>query len=366
MFLLVGWHYVKQGFGVMTVLSARRGVTFRPRERLAILAHCFAGWAYAWANPAVPAPGVRGEGRRLHRARAPTLARAHATRVVFARAPWSRSSGRPLREVAARGALAARHAAHRALLSACGRGRSTPAVDPLVRYVIPALHSVQYLYFVWLMKRNEAREREGHRGSRPSGRVAPGRSGGVGAGAGLAPLPRRPRGARRRRSSRAASAPSMLGPTPYFAAIYVFVNIHHYFMDTVTGAARTRSRATSAPAPPCSRTPQRSCGPAADIVRSQRLPAGQREHRRSPDPRRCNVAGVVARRIAWRCPAWRCFSVQHRGAPRGVRAHRGGAEIPASRPLGVTGTAAAWWPARAAGNAAARAPLALSSRRHRS
>ncbi len=24
-----------------------------------------------------------------------------------------------------------------------------------------------------------------------------------------------------------------LGPTPYFAAIYAFVNMHHYFMDTV-------------------------------------------------------------------------------------------------------------------------------------
>ena len=32
MFLLVGWHYVKQGFGVMTVLAARRGVKFTPHE----------------------------------------------------------------------------------------------------------------------------------------------------------------------------------------------------------------------------------------------------------------------------------------------------------------------------------------------
>ena len=32
MFLLVGWHYVKQGFGVMTVLSARRGVRFLRRR----------------------------------------------------------------------------------------------------------------------------------------------------------------------------------------------------------------------------------------------------------------------------------------------------------------------------------------------
>ncbi len=30
MFFLVGWHYVKQGFGVMTVLAARRGVRLLP------------------------------------------------------------------------------------------------------------------------------------------------------------------------------------------------------------------------------------------------------------------------------------------------------------------------------------------------
>jgi len=45
MFFLVGWHYVKQGFGVFIVLSARRGAFYAGRERLAILAHCFAGWA---------------------------------------------------------------------------------------------------------------------------------------------------------------------------------------------------------------------------------------------------------------------------------------------------------------------------------
>src|SRR5262249_18193006 len=54
MFLLVGWHYVKQGFGVFTVLSARRGVRVSARERTVFLAHCFAGWAYAWAHPATP------------------------------------------------------------------------------------------------------------------------------------------------------------------------------------------------------------------------------------------------------------------------------------------------------------------------
>src|SRR5690606_4432361 len=52
MFLLVGWHYTKQGFGVLTVLSARRGAYLSKLERFAVLGHCYAGWAYAWASPA--------------------------------------------------------------------------------------------------------------------------------------------------------------------------------------------------------------------------------------------------------------------------------------------------------------------------
>jgi hypothetical protein len=55
MYLLVGWHYVKQGFGILTVLSARRGARFTARERAVILAHCYAAWAFAWANPAAAA-----------------------------------------------------------------------------------------------------------------------------------------------------------------------------------------------------------------------------------------------------------------------------------------------------------------------
>ena len=48
------------------------------------------------------------------------------------------------------------------------------SIDPLVRYVIPALHSVQYFYFVWLMKRNEARAHQGppHFGRPPGVRRA--------------------------------------------------------------------------------------------------------------------------------------------------------------------------------------------------
>ena len=76
MFLLVGWHYVKQGFGVLTVLSARRGVRFSALERKVVLAHCYAGWAYAWANPASASKEVEEKGVVYTRARAPAGARA--------------------------------------------------------------------------------------------------------------------------------------------------------------------------------------------------------------------------------------------------------------------------------------------------
>jgi hypothetical protein len=106
--------------------------------------------------------------------------------------------------------------------------------DPLLVYVIPALHSVQYLYFVWLLKRNAAREQEGPPSfGRPAGlQLAALAASAVllgwilfsGAPAFLdaALVPNGP-----------PSAEGPLGPTAYLAASFAFVNIHHYFMDTV-------------------------------------------------------------------------------------------------------------------------------------
>lgn len=51
LFLLVGWHYAKQGFGALMVLSGRRGTRFSGRERAVVLIHCYAAWAFAWADP---------------------------------------------------------------------------------------------------------------------------------------------------------------------------------------------------------------------------------------------------------------------------------------------------------------------------
>jgi hypothetical protein len=229
MFLLVGWHYVKQGFGVLAVLGARRGVRFSGAERLAILAHCFAGWAYAWASPADPGTEVEEKGV-VYTTVAHSRGLEHVTHVVFLATivpliwvlvrKWRREGRLPIFTPLV------------ALLCTVWAWTIYSSIDPLVRYVIPALHSVQYLYFVRLLRWNEAREREGPPWFERSATVRIGTLAASALGLGwllfhLAPAALDGALVSRREASTA------LGPTPYFAAIFAFVNIHHYFMDHV-------------------------------------------------------------------------------------------------------------------------------------
>jgi hypothetical protein len=229
MFLLVGWHYVKQGFGVMTVLAARRGVRLLPRERIAILAHCYAGWAYAWASPYDPGKEVEEKGVVYT-----TIAHPHGlerlTQLIFLATAvvllgvlvekWRRERRLPILTPLT------------ALLCSVWAWSIYSSIDPLVVYAIPALHSIQYLYFVWLLKGGEAREREGPPWFERAASVRIGLLafsalvlGWIlfhGAPAALDGflVPRRSRF-------------TALGPTPYFAALFAVVNIHHFFMDYV-------------------------------------------------------------------------------------------------------------------------------------
>jgi hypothetical protein len=232
MFFLVGWHYVKQGFGVLTVLAARRGAPISRLERQVILVHCFAGWAYAWASPAMAA-GEFVEKGVIYNALAHPRWLELTTGMVFG-----------LSTVALFGMLVAKWRRERnmlplaplaAFLITVWSWTIYSSIDRLIQYMIPALHSIQYLYFVWLMKRNEARAEEGP----PSfGRPVAVRLGLLAFSAlflgwflfrgapGLLDA------ALVIGSSR-GTATDALGKTPFLAAFFVVVNIHHYFMDYV-------------------------------------------------------------------------------------------------------------------------------------
>jgi hypothetical protein len=229
MFLLVGWHYVKQGFGVVTLLSARRGQSYGLGERRVLLAHCFSAWAYAWASPFDPGRRVEEKGV-IYTTLAQPVWLEPLTRGVF----WLSAALlllMLLRKRRREGRLAFSPLV--GLLASVWSWTVYSGIDPLFMYLIPALHSVQYLYFVWLLKRSQA---AAHEGAPSFGRPVSVVLGAWAAGAcllGLVLFHLLPSAldtglvdARRARFSE-------LGPTPYFAALFAFVNLHHYFMDFV-------------------------------------------------------------------------------------------------------------------------------------
>lgn len=227
MYLAVGWHYARQGFGVLVVLAARRGTHFDRLERTALLVQVVAAWAFAWASPPLP------EGRFVERgvvywAPARPEWATIATGVVLAissvvlvvvlvgkrvregRLPWL-----PL------GAFVT-------TLWLWGIGS---AFDPLVRYFIPALHGVQYLFFVALLRGNEARADEGPPRFAPPART---RLMALAVGAvvlGWVLFRGAPRALDDAFSRDVGGGD--LGPTPFVAAFYVVVNLHHFAMDAV-------------------------------------------------------------------------------------------------------------------------------------
>ena len=229
MFALVGWHYVKQGFGVVTVLSLRRGVSFDVTERRVLLGHCFAGWAYAWASPFDPGRLVEEKGVIYA-----TLSHPHwlepATGALFfaSLAPlvwmlarkWRKAGGLPLSPLIG-------------LLCSVWFWTVYSGIDPLLMYLIPALHSLQYLYFVWLLKRGQA---HAHEGPPDFGRPVASVLGAWAAGAlilGLILFHLAPDALDAALVDARRAPASDLGSTPYFAALFTFVNLHHYFMDFV-------------------------------------------------------------------------------------------------------------------------------------
>jgi hypothetical protein len=232
MYMLVGWHYVKQGFGVVNVLGARRGFRLDVWERRAILFHCFAGWAYAWASPASPPRDFEEKG------------------VIYtgiAHPRWL--------EVLSLGALIVSCVGLVAVvvLRKKRTGKFMPfspvvgllmsiwswtifsGIDPLVRYAIPALHSIQYLFFVYLLGKNKARAEEGApKFGRPVAvRLAFLTLGALALGAILFHFLPEFLDLAFWKKAPAGDVPDPIGDTPFFAAVFTFVNVHHYFMDHV-------------------------------------------------------------------------------------------------------------------------------------
>lgn len=228
MFLLVGWHYGKQGFGAMSVLCARRGVRFSAVERRVLLAHVYVGWLFSWASPHEPG-GLRVQKGVFY----DTLAHPIWLEKVLLLAMIVSSLAlmAMLARKASREGAAVLGTPLVAFLVSLWAWLIFSGVDPLVRYVTPAMHAIQYLWFVRLLKTNESRAREQALLGSAKTRLRVITVGALGLGFVLFDL--MPEALDVFLLPERGWENGAMGETPWLAMTYVFVNVHHYAMDAV-------------------------------------------------------------------------------------------------------------------------------------
>lgn len=222
MYLLVGWHYVKQAYGCFTVLSARNRYFLTDGERRVTRGAMYALWLlnFVGTNVDVRVADLRGVGYSLFWDWPPGLvtaatvamaASALAMVVVLVRKAFREDATPPLNAIVA-------------LLSIYAW--FIPALTHRVFfYSVPFFHSLQYLLFALLLTRNRAVAQATEDGGPPRLRLATYLATTVVLGVLAFKLV--PEALDRHAGQPAAD----VTPTFWMFAFIWFINVHHYFID---------------------------------------------------------------------------------------------------------------------------------------
>lgn len=222
MFFLVGWHYVKQGYGMVMVDAALKRAFYTNEEKRRFLLNAYATWIFSWLliNFMIGTPNP-----------------AYFEIVYFA-VPVSM----PVLMVSG---LACAFTSIRLYMALQQRRRGNQAIawngvlayvvsvyawllvrDPIVLLWIPLFHSLQYLAVVWRYEINRSRSLSSH--VRPALRLTLFVVTGFGLGyLGFWALPGW-------LNDNIHYSKDVFGPSLFFYLFWIFINIHHYSLDTVT------------------------------------------------------------------------------------------------------------------------------------
>ncbi len=232
MFLLVGWHYAKQGYGVLIVMSVAKKAFFNSLEKRIFLINAYAVWAAAWmhANRAV----AEHEFRNL--------------------AYYTFDVPDVIYDLSIKVFLITSLAVAFILIKIVFEGRKLPAngvvgylitlylwtlfigINPIFAAFIPAFHSLQYLLIVWRYEINEAavlaQDRKDSQNNSTSRRFVILRVGyfiGIGIVMGYAGFWLIPEFL----DGTVHYSSEIFGATMFVAMFSLFINIHHYLIDNV-------------------------------------------------------------------------------------------------------------------------------------
>lgn len=237
MVFTVGWHYAKQGYGMIIVDSVLKRQFFSQKEKRILLANAYACWilSYVWVNESIHETNLWD--LKYYTFDFPDLVMVVSAVVVSATSvltvvmlgrKWAANGGLlPVNGIAAYVA-----SLYVWLLAA----RISPAI---VILTVPAFHSLQYQYVVWRYQLNAEKSRE--RSAPKSGTVGtrwPLFSAVslrfilfniIGVGLGFAAFWAIPAYL----DGMVAYDSETFGNTMFFFMCWVFINIHHYFLDNV-------------------------------------------------------------------------------------------------------------------------------------
>ena len=231
MFFTVGWHYAKQGYGILILDSVRNGVRFDFHERRWLLWNTHLAWFTWWlvANDALSSKSLWGiEYYVLDVPDALLIPMVSLVAVSTGVVGWRIVARcRTADSLPVNGLVAYVAAVYVWLF--VGR------LDPLLLLVVPFFHSLQYMAVVWRYRLNEEADRsdageevrwKAWFRSAPSALVRFAIVGGILGAAGFWLAPMAANGLE-------VYDRAVFGTTVFLFIAWTFINIHHYFIDNV-------------------------------------------------------------------------------------------------------------------------------------
>lgn len=225
MFFTVGWHYVKQGYGMLMLDAVLKRRFFAEREKKILLWNAYAVWFLSWllANESAYKADYWGIAYYTFAAPAPILTAievlaAASSAAVLAMLGLKWRATRQLPPV--NGLVAYGVALYLWLLYR----------DPVLTLIFPALHSIQYLVVVWRYELNLQQAR-GAEAKLPALSLSLRMALFYALAMGLGYL-----GFWMGPQWLSKMFPTMLegvGSGAFLLAAWIFINVHHYFLDSV-------------------------------------------------------------------------------------------------------------------------------------
>ena len=235
MALFVGWHYVKQGYGMLMLDAALKRNFFKETDKKILLVNSYAVWIAAWlsANAYVASRQLAGLQFYTFDFPPPIVVAAQlAALATSAAAVWAiLRHWRASRSLLLNGIMAYVVSLYAWLLFV--------RINPLWIIVVPALHSLQYLIVVWRFELNVGKSetaRDGAAGQSALGRLLGGELaahlvlfavGGLSLGfVGFWGLPML-------LNMYMPYDQALFGGALFVFVSWIFINVHHYFIDNV-------------------------------------------------------------------------------------------------------------------------------------